>query len=124
MQAFAISTGSLVESIVRRELPPDELRHLLHTAGAIVRANALIALTEYAKDDEDLLADFVAAAKEPQNAVRLMGTTSVQHVAVASLLEVGTTAACASATALLDGWPEPDRSDLVWYLKSEGLPSA
>jgi hypothetical protein len=48
-----------------------------------------------------------------------MGTISVAHVAVGCLLRVATSKAFEAAKALLRAWPEPDRTDLTWYLESE-----
>ena len=70
--------------------------------------------------DAGLIEDFIVAAKNPINEIRLMGMISVAHVAIGCLYQTGTTPALGAATELLATWPEPDRSDLVWYLRSEG----
>ncbi|MBY0395733.1 MAG: hypothetical protein K2X91_04580 [Thermoleophilia bacterium] len=98
-----------------------EIVSALADPSIVVRANALEALTPHARLDPALLDRLAEAATSPENATRLMGTISVAHVAVAALLRVGTPGAEAAARRLLEDWPEPDRSDLLWYLSTEGL---
>jgi hypothetical protein len=50
-----------------------------------------------------------------------MGVTSVKHLAVACLLRLHAAKATLAAKALLMRWPEPDRTDLIWFLKTDGL---
>jgi HEAT repeats len=98
----------------------DDLRAALKHSSAAVRANAIEALA--AKDgDDDFIDELRQAAVDSANQVRLMGTISVGHVAVASLLRIGTEEAERAAHELINHWPEPDRHDLLWYLQSEGL---
>jgi len=112
---------TLVNHIRGRTMPIAEVRRLLHHESPLVRVNALEACVDAARHDEDLLDEIRVAVSNPTNKVRMMGTVSVAHIAVGCLLRVGTTEAVEAATALLQDWPEPDRSDLNWYLESEGL---
>ena len=111
----------LVERLKSGTMLADEVRGLLHHKSPLVRANAIEALAGLARDDDRLVDELIAAASDPQNNVRLMGTISVAHVAVGCLLRVATAKALEAAKALLSEWPEPDRTDLIWYLGSEGL---
>jgi hypothetical protein len=99
----------------------DEIRSLLHASSIVVRANALEALVPHAKSDHSLLTDLTTAISDPKNQARLMGTITLAHLAIASLFRVGSEKATEIANELIDTWPETDRSDLEWYLKSEGL---
>jgi hypothetical protein len=111
----------LVDRVNSGMMPTDEVRGLLHHQSPLVRANALEALVAPAQHDRGLLDELIAAASDPANRVRLMGTISVAHVAVACLLRVGTAEALEAVKTLWSAWPEPDRTDLTWYLESEGL---
>jgi hypothetical protein len=111
----------LVDRVKSGAMPTAEVRALLHHQSPLVRANAIEALIRPARHDKGLLEELIAAASDPVNKVPLMGTISVAHVAVGYLLRVGTAEAVEAATVLLKQWPQPDRTDLTWYLKSEGL---
>lgn len=100
------------------------LRFILRSLSArppLVRVNALNALVGHARRDAMLLDEFRMAATSTRNQLRLMGTISVAHVAVGCLLRAGDNEAAGIARGLIEAWPEPDRTDLLWYLKSEGL---
>lgn len=111
----------LVDRVKGGSMPTAEVRDLLGHQSPLIRVNACESLVDPARRDEGLLAELIAAASNPVNNVHLMGTITVAHVAVGCLVRVGTAKALAAAKALLRAWPEPDRTDLVWYLKSEGL---
>lgn len=87
----------------------------------VVRANALMHLIAHVDHTNSVEGILKLAAINPDNRVPLMGTISVAHVAVACLLRLGTHSATATANELLQAWPEPDRSDLIWYLRSEEI---
>jgi hypothetical protein len=120
-----MATSTEIEAVVQRlksaDLPLTELASLLQYRSPIVRANALDAIAVRTRGTDSLTGEVLAAAADPANAVPLMGTISVAHVAVACLLRIGSPKADQSAKALLETWPEPDKTDLMWYLKSEGL---
>jgi len=120
MQTATETTLGIVDALTKGTAPVSEIRVLFRHPAAVVRANALNALIPHAKIDGGLIEFFVAAAQNPINEVRLMGTISVAHVAVGCLNQIGTQPALVAATELLVTWPEPDRTDLRWYLHSEG----
>jgi HEAT repeat protein len=111
----------LIKRLNSDQVSRSELRELLNHRAALVRVNAVEAIGRLARHDETLVDDLRAAAVDPKSAVRLMGTIAIAHVAVACLLRIGTPKAVAIVRDLLAQWPEPDRSDLLWFVKSEGL---
>ena len=114
-----------IERVVQRlksgELPLPEIVSLLQYRSPIVRANAWEAIAAQGSGNDSILNDVMAEATDPANKGPLMGTISVAHVAVACLLRIGTPPVTQAVQTLLETWPEPDRTDLTWYLKSEGL---
>ena len=120
MQTATETTLGIIDALTKGTAPVSEIRVLFRHPAAVVRANALNALVPHARIDDWLIELVVAAAKSPINAIRLMGTISVAHVAISSLYQIGTQTALVAATELLVTWPEPDRTDLRWYLHSEG----
>lgn len=124
MEIAIQNVNETVEALVRGAVPLAEIRDLTRHPAMLVRVNALTALVKYAKADDEVVRDIVAAATDPANSVRLMGTISVGHVAVGCLDDIGTPAAAAAAADLLATWPESDRGDLAWYLRSERAPHA
>lgn len=115
------SAQETVRHLRSGEVSVEDIRRLLHDDSIVVRANALEALVNHARHEEGLLHEIREAATSPENQIRLMGTISVAHVAVACLMRVGGDRAVEAARGLIASWPEPDRTDLLWYLKSEGL---
>jgi hypothetical protein len=111
----------LIERIRSGEMPSGELRRCLRHRSPLVRANALEASVASSRLDESLLQDLINSVAAPTNKVVLMGTISVAHIAVGCLFQIGTSAAVEAARGFLISWPEPDRSDLIWYLSSKGL---
>ena len=120
MQTAIDNVQDVVTSLVKGDTPLDDIRTNLRDPAAVVRANALNALVSYAKADAGLIEDVVAVAKNPINGIGLIGTLTVAHVAVGCLYQIGSLTALDAATELLARWPEPDRSDLLWHLRSEG----
>jgi hypothetical protein len=114
-----------IETIVDRlrsgQLPLGEVRSLLRYPSPIVRANALDAIAVQAKGNDDVIGELLAVVSDPANQMPLMGTVSVAHLAIACLLRLGTPKATEAANQLIMNCPEPERTDLIWYLKSEGL---
>ncbi len=113
--------GPLIERLKIDDMPISELRQLLDHGAILVRVNAIDAVARRALQDAALVDDLQRAATAPQNSARLMGTVAVSHVAVAALLRVGTPQASEVARQLMAKWPESDREDLLWYLRSERL---
>ena len=112
---------SIVDRLKQPEVSQDEvLKYLRHDA-ALVRVNAIEAAARLAKDNDRLIGIISNEARRPENAVRLLGTATVGHVAVGCLLRIANAQAEKAAMELVKEWPENDRGDLTWYLKSEGL---
>jgi len=111
----------LINEIKSRQLPLSKLREYLHHDSPLVRANAVEVFLEHVPADESLLDEVVAFAKSPDHTFRLMGTTSVAHVAVLGLMRSRLEQARLAGEKLVRTWPEPDRQDLIWFLKSEGI---
>jgi len=115
----------LIEQLESDQIPTRELHELLDHKSVLVRTNALEAMARHAQQDhaiaDQFTDDLVVAARDPKNWSIVMGTIAVAHVAVACLLRVGTPKAVTAARQLIGEWPEPDRSDLLWFLKSEKL---
>jgi hypothetical protein len=110
----------VIDKIRGRHFGATDLRRLLAHASPVVRVNAIDALQDCIGTDDSVVADLVAAATEPANAFRLMGTITVAHQAVLSLLQSTHPKAVEAANELIRNWPEPDRQDLLWFLRSEG----
>ncbi len=121
METATQNLQAIVHALVKGDVPLAEIRELTRHPAALVRTNALNALVKHARTENEALHDIVCAAKDSLNGVRLMGTISVAHVAVGCLYQVATPAALKAASDLLAAWPEPDRGDLLWYLRSEQL---
>lgn len=119
--AILDNVQELIDKLKNGSLPLSEVRALLNHQSPIVRVNALNALVSQVRFDDSVVDDIANAALAHENAVCLMGTASVAHVAVGCLYQIGTPSAIAAATSLLKMWPEPDRTDLMWYLKAEGI---
>lgn len=114
-----LSLQSFVDRIAHGAPAIDELRELRQHPNMLVRANAIRALVA-ATEVPEAIEELVTAAEDPANQVLLMGTTRISHLAVESLYRTGTSEAIRAAETLLGHWPEPDRSDLLWYLRGEG----
>jgi hypothetical protein len=52
---------------------------------------------------------------------RLIGTVTVSHMGLAALLRYGGAKDKEATRELLKNWPEPDREDLLRFLKGESL---
>jgi hypothetical protein len=88
---------------------------------SLVRTNALEALGARSDEQDELTEELVQAASDPENDAIVMGTIRVSHVAVAALVRRGTARAVAAARRFIQRWLEPDRGDLLWYLRAESL---
>ena len=111
----------LVVKLGSKLLAFEETCGLVLHPSPVVRANALMHLIAHVDHTDSVEGIMNLAAINPDNRVPLMGTISVAHVAVACLLRLGTSSGSATANELLQSWPEPDRSDLIWYLRSEEI---
>lgn len=118
---MAATAQSIVDRLKMPDVSQDEVLEYLQHDAALVRVNAIKAAARLAKDNDRLIAIVANEAQQPQNTVRLLGTATVGHVAVGCLFRIGSPDATRRAMQLVAGWPEDEREDLVWYLKSEGL---
>ena len=116
------------EILVRdKELDPLSTKHLLillHSNSRLNRARALSALARRSSQEEAITDQVLNGITESSNReARLLGSTiSVSHIGFATLWEFGLPCARASLRKLLQNWPEPDRIDLLWFLKSQSIP--
>lgn len=121
METTTQNTQELIEFLIRGQPTRSEIHDLLNHPSPVVRANALNALVPVAQNDDTLVEAVITAVEDPANTLRLMGTISIRHLAMACLYRIGSPHAVNAATRLLAEWSEPDRDDLVWYLHAEGL---
>jgi hypothetical protein len=112
---------NIIDRMKNGGMPVADVRGMLQHKSPVVRVNALEVLVNRTRHDEGLIEALVIAASNPANSVRLFGNTSVAHVAVGLLMQVGTPDAMNAAKSLVRAWPEHDQTDLIWYLKSAGL---
>ncbi len=112
---------SILDSLNKDDVSKDEVLRYLNHEAALVRANAIEAAARLAKEDGRLVEVIALEAQKPQNSVRLLGTTTIRHLAIGWLLRVGIPEAAKKAAELLDAVPEEERRDLIWYLRSEGV---
>jgi len=111
----------LVARLASDSLPASELLRLVDHEAAIMRVNTLLAMSRAARSAPGLVDAIVAAALDERNNVRLMGTVTVAHEAIACLFRVGTEEVRRQGEQLLQQLPALERSNLEWYLRSEGL---
>lgn len=101
----------------------DTIRPYLHDESAIVRSQAIAAMTGRIGSDSNILREVVDAIVDPVNSTRLLGTVSVAHIGLKHLLEASESTRKA-ALELLEAWPASERDDLFSFLKSEGVQSS
>jgi HEAT repeat protein len=110
----------IIARLKGNELSISEIRQLVNHNSILVRANAMEALSRHGSQQPECIVDLVNAALDPKNSTRLVGA-KVSHMAVVSLLKIGTDEAKVEASRLINDWAEPDRSDLLWFLKAEAV---
>lgn len=121
MKTMTHPVQELIDRLRDGRMLLEEIRPHLHHPAAIVRSHAIEAIAAKLQTNPEVLQKLLEAVVDPANSIRLMGTISVAHVGVASLLRSSTEEARQAAKRLVATWPQPDRDDLLWYLKSEGL---
>lgn len=106
-------------------LPTPNLLEQLQGKNIINRARSLAALARRARQDRSLAGAVITAILDSDNKLkRLMGTISISHIGFGCLWEYGSVEDRAILHELLAQWPEPDRSDLLWFLKSQSIDSS
>ena len=103
------------------EVSPQTLCQQLSARSVLARVNAAQALAARSDTDADTVAALRTAAADRRNQTVLLGTVTAADVMIASLLRLGHDDVTETARRLIDAQPEPHRSDLLWYLRSEGL---
>lgn len=110
-----------IDAVRSRKLSSRQLREYLSHRSPLVRANAIEIFAEHLSEDESLLSEIVLFATNPEHSFVLMGATTVAHWAVLSMLRSSCVAAREAGRELLRDWSEPERQDLIWFLRSEGI---
>jgi hypothetical protein len=100
----------------------EELFETLVRGGVPRRARAMAALARRASQAEGLADQVLEQIRSESNrSTRVMGTVSLSHIGFGCLWERGTIAVRAKLDEQFANWPEPDRTDLSWFLRSQGL---
>jgi len=112
----------VLNKVKSKDTATAKLRVLLNHEAILVRVNAADALAQRIHLDGEIVDDLVRAAINPSNSgARLMGTITVSHVIVGALLKSQERTAVEAGQQLLAQWPNSERTDLLWYLKSERI---
>jgi hypothetical protein len=100
----------------------DELLRNLVVGPISHRARAAAVLGRRAASDPSLRVAVLTAIEDPAlRGRRVMGTISLSHIAFACLLEHGDDAVRDALLSRLSAWPEQDRGDLLWFLRSQDI---
>ena len=98
------------------------LYDFLMSQNAIERARALAARCRRVPHEPSVVETILSAITATQNRHGyIMGRIAVSHIGFACLWWFGAGTGQAQLLQLLDAWPEPDRSDLLWFLRSEDI---
>lgn len=98
----------------------DELRRLLKSGNRSERARAMGAIARRAATNESLADEVVSLVQSPEaRAQRFMGSVSLAHIGVACLAASGGEPIRAQLVPVVNEWPEPDKTDLLWFLRSQ-----
>ena len=116
-----LTVQSIVDYLKQPRPPRGKVVEYLHHSAVLVRVNAIEAAGRLAREDESLIGIIAREAAREENTVKLLGNTTVGHVAVGCLLRIGNPSATLAAGKLIESWPASERSELMWYLKAEGL---
>ena len=99
-----------------------QLRSLVRGGPKPERARAMAALARRAAVDVEVRRDVLDMISDADyRSTRFMGTISLAHIGVACLLLTGTPDLTTEVTRIVEAWPEPDRTDLLWFLRSQGV---
>ena len=112
----------LIQDSVFDALPTEQLQQLCEKSSLDNKTRACAALARRVQQQPDLLPYLLTMIRSPANRqIRVMGTISLAHVGFASLWFKSTDSIKQIMQEVLSEWPEPDRSDLVWFLQSQRL---
>jgi hypothetical protein len=114
------STLSLKQKI--NQLPTPDVLKLLNDSSLVKRVHSIATLLKRLNQDPSLLEIVKQSILNSENmSSRLMGTISVSHLGIAELFRIGSVDTTSTAWQIINSLEEPNRSDLIWYLKSENL---
>ena len=114
---------TIINQLKTGEMSVTEMRNSLHSAAAIIRTNALFALSRHAKKTTDekikdeIINDINNAAAYPENRIELLGKTTVAYVAIGCLIDIDTPKSTLEAKKLIDSFPHIEREHLLRYLQ-------
>lgn len=84
------------------------------------RARAISALGRKGSKDPSVQEKVLELVSSPVlRGARFMGTISLAHIGVLSIIAGHGGMIPSVVATLYTDWPEPDRSDLVWFLRSQ-----
>lgn len=101
-----------------------ELNEMLNSDSFLQRASSLYEFGSRIQDnfDKQKLESLRAAIEESRNrSTTIRGTITVAHVGMLALAKIEDTRVKKAFQSLLKDWEETDRSDLLWFLESEGV---
>jgi len=111
-----------IQDLEYDRLTTQQLLDSLDQSSIINRGRSIAALARRAVQNDGLVDVVVAAISVPQNKeARIIGTISVSQVGYACLWWFGSAQTRSKLQILLQDWQEPDRSDLLWFMKSQGI---
>lgn len=112
------SLTELLEDIRCARVPLADILVLINDPAPIIRVNALRAIARDYANEATTVATLKSAAESDENrALRLAGQISVAFEAVRFLKDLENTHADSAVARLIRDWPEPARTDLIWYLQ-------
>lgn len=103
-------------------LSTERLKNFCEISSLVDKTRACAALARRAHKQPDLIPYLLMLIRSSAyRQTRVMGTISIAHVVFACLWYGSTTTLQHFLREILYSWPEPDRSDLVWFLQSQDL---
>lgn len=112
----------LVDALVEDSSNYDFAIQCLSHDAALVRVNAIETIARFSTTNiNDVIAALSQSAIDSKNKVKLLGNTTVAHVAIANLLRIGTAEAIKAANNAIEKLPAGEHDNLNWYLASEEI---
>lgn len=101
------------------QLSTTNLLEILEHGLLLERGRALFMLARRSGDNKELIDTVVREIYDSKNRnTRTIGTVSISFLGIAGLLEADTSDTKEIVKKLLESWTEPNRSDLLVFLKS------
>lgn len=107
-----------IERIVSSQLGKDELLQLLDHQVLPFVASAIENLLKRFGHEENTVRMVESRLRSANWSRVIMGTITIAHWAVRCLRDCGHAMAADAASRAIDNWPDSDRADLGWFLKS------